>query len=205
AGALVGVGALVKLYPLVLLPAVWGRQPGRAAGAALGVLAAGYALYASDGPAVLGSLGRYVAEEEYNGGLRAALELALAPLGAAGTLAARVLPLAGLAALALAVGLSGAPPERRAVWVVGGYLIATPSLFPWYTLWVVPLAAAAPAWPWLYLSCAVALTYVSFAQPVWHIPAWVLAVQWAPFGLGLLWTARPRLAAPVEPAWRPSR
>jgi hypothetical protein len=205
AGALVGAGALVKLYPVVLLPAVWGRRPVRTAGAAVAVVAAGYAWYAAEGAAVLGSLARYVAEEEYNGGLRALLDIALAPVGPGGRLAARILPLAGLAALAVAVGRSGAPPERRAAWLVGGYLLATPSLFPWYTLWMVPLAAVAPAWPWLYLSCAVALTYVSFAQPVWHIPAWVLAVQWVPFGLGLLWAARPRLGAAVEPAWRPSR
>src|SRR5262249_35994061 len=46
AGALLGAAALVKLYPLLLLPAVWQQRPRRTAGWALGVLAAGYALYA---------------------------------------------------------------------------------------------------------------------------------------------------------------
>jgi hypothetical protein len=192
AGALVGVGALVKLYPLLLLPAVWGRQPARVLAVGLGVVAAGYALYWREGAEVLGSLGRYVAEEEFNGTLRTLLELVLAPLGSGGLLAARVIPLLGLAALALAVGRGTAPAERRARWLVGGYLLATPNLFPWYALWMVPLQAAAPAWPWLYLTCAVALTYLAFAQAIWHIPAWVTAAQWVPFALGLAWAARSR-------------
>jgi len=202
AGALVGVGALVKLYPLLLLPAIWGRQRARVLAIGLGVVAAGYALYWREGTAVLGSLGRYLAEEEFNGTVRAMLELGLAPLGAVGLKAARLLPLLGLAGLALAVGWGTAPAERRARWLVGGYLLTTPSLFPWYALWMVPLQAAAPAWPWLYLTCAVALTYLSL--PIWHIPAWVIAVQWVPFALGLAWAVRPRDTAPSDVLWRPS-
>jgi hypothetical protein len=204
AGALVGVGALLKLYPLLLLPAVWGRERVRVVAAGLGVVAAGYALYWREGAAALGSLGRYVAEEEYNGTVRALLELALAPLGPDGLMAARLVPLLGLGALALAVGWGAAPAERRARWLVGGYLLTTPSLFPWYTLWMVPLQAAAPAWPWLHLTCAVALTYLAFTQPIWHIPAWVVAAQWIPFAVGLAWSARPRDPAGGDVLWRPS-
>ena len=204
AGLLVGVGALVKLYPLLLLPAIWGRRRARVLAAGLGVVAAGYVLYWREGAAVLGSLGRYVAAEEFNGTLRAILELGLAPLGPAGLRAARLIPLLGLAGLALAVGWGRAPAERRARWLVGGYLLTTPNLFPWYALWMVPLQAAAPAWPWLYLTCAVALTYISLAQPIWHIPAWVVAAQWIPFALGLAWAARPRGTAPRRALWRSS-
>jgi alpha-1,6-mannosyltransferase len=204
AGALVGVGALVKLYPLLLLPAIWGRQRVRVLAIGLGVVGVGYALYWREGTEVLGSLGRYVAEEEFNGTVRAMLEFGLAPLGPVGLKAARLLPLLGLAGLALAVGWGTAPAERRARWLVGGYLLTTPNLFPWYTLWMVPLQAAGPAWPWLYLTCAVALTYLSFAQSVWHIPAWVIAVQWVPFALGLAWAARSRDTAPSDVRWRTS-
>ncbi|HEV8308429.1 MAG TPA: glycosyltransferase family 87 protein [Methylomirabilota bacterium] len=204
AGAFLGAGALVKLYPVLLLPAVWRRSPGRALAAAATVLAAGYALYAGEGWAVLGSLARYISEEEFNGSLRAALELLLGPLGPTGRLAARLLPLLGLGVLALVLGLLGReiPVWRRAVWLVGGYLLAAPNLFPWYALWIVPLMAMAPWWPWLYLSCAVALTYVIFAQPVWTIPAWVIVVEFGPVGLGLLLAARPRLWGPRSVAAR---
>jgi hypothetical protein len=67
-------------------------------------VAGGYALYWREGVAVFGSLGRYVAEEEFNGTLRAALEFVLTPLGPAGLVSARLIPLLGLAGLALAVG-----------------------------------------------------------------------------------------------------
>jgi hypothetical protein len=171
---------------------------------ALVVVGAGYALYAREGWAVLGSLARYVAEEEFAAGVRAALDVLLGPLGSPGRLLARLLPLAGLAGLALAVGRWDAAPDRRARWLVGGYLLAAPSLFPWYALWMVPLLAVAPTWPWLYFSCAIALGYLSVAGPVWHMPVWVIAAQWLPLALGLAWQARPGLAAPRWLAWRAS-
>lgn len=204
AGALLGAGGLVKLYPLLLLPAVWQRRPGRALAAAAGVLAAGYAFYAGEGAAVLGSLGRYVAEEEFNPGLRVALDWTLGRLGPGGLLASRLLPLAGLAALALALGVFGRtlPAWQRAAWLVGAYLLATPNLFPWYALWLVPLLAATPAWPWLYLTCAVALPYVIFVQPVWAVPAWVTAVEFVPLGLGLAVAAWSRTSTA---GWRAMR
>src|SRR5262249_46604179 len=80
-GALLGVGGLVKLYPLLLLPAVWRRRPFVALGSALTVMAGGYVLYAGDGLATLGSFPRYVAEEHFNPPARAGLEIALAGFG----------------------------------------------------------------------------------------------------------------------------
>jgi alpha-1,6-mannosyltransferase len=193
AGGLIGAAGLVKLYPLVLLPAVVGRRPGRAVLAGAAVVLGGYAVYAREGWAVVGSLPRYLADEEFNGALRALLQLALASLGPAGEVAARMVPLAGLAALAVGIAMWAGdwPVWRRALWLTGAYLLATPNLFPWYLLWIVPIAAVAPAWPWLYLACAVSLTYVIFTQPVWTIPGWVVAVEFVPFALGLALAARP--------------
>jgi len=201
AGALVGIAALVKLYPILLLAAVAGRRPGRAVAAAGVVIAAGYGLYAADGPAALGSLGRYLAVEDFNGSVRAALEVALGPLGPAGRHAARLLPLAGLAAVTLGVALRGRqlPVERRARWVTGAWVLATPNLFPWYALWIVPALAVTPSWPWLYLSGAVGLSYAILAEPVWHLPRWVTAAEFAPFALGLAWLIARRRPGPGYP------
>ena len=69
---------------------------------------------------------------------------------------------------------------------------------------LVPLLAVGPAWPWLYFSCAIALGYLSVAERVWHMPAWVIAAQWTPLALGLVWQARPGLAVPRWVAWRSS-
>jgi hypothetical protein len=187
AGALVGLGALVKLYPALLIAAVIRHHPLGAAVACAFVVLAGYAVYLPEGTAVLGSLSRYVADEEWNPGIRGVLDRVLAPLGGEGRLAARVLPLAALGAVALAAAgvLRHRPGAERARLVVGAWLLLTPSLFPWYPVWSVPILAAAPAWPWLYLSCAVALTYLVYAEPVWRIPAWVVAAQFAPLAVGL--------------------
>lgn len=194
AGALVGAGTLVKLYPVLLLPAVWSRRPGRTLVACATVVGAGYALYAQDGAALLGSLGRYLSEEEFNPSLRVALDLVLGSLGPRGLQAARLLPLVALGAAAVGIGLwaRAVPAWRRAFWLVGAYLIAVPNLFPWYALWIVPILAAAPAWPWLYLTGAVALPYLVFAEPVWQIPAWVTAAEFGPPALGLALTPRSR-------------
>ncbi|MGH7322057.1 MAG: glycosyltransferase 87 family protein [Candidatus Rokuibacteriota bacterium] len=194
AGALVGAGALIKLYPLLLLAAITRGHPARALAACGAVVLAGYGLYAHEGAAVLGSLTRYVAEEEFNPSVRLALEVVLAPFGPPGLRAARLLPLIGLAGVVVGAGLfaRAVPVWRRALWIGGGYLLTVPSLFPWYALWVVPLLAAAPAWPWLYLTCAVGLTYVIFAEPVWRLPLWVTAAQFVPVALGLAFAWRSR-------------
>jgi hypothetical protein len=83
------------------------------------------------------------------------------------------------------------PVWRRAFWVVGAYLVATPNLYPWYVLWIVPLLAFQPTWPWLYLSLSVGLTYLLLAQPVWHLPSWVSMAEFGPFAIGLLLAWRP--------------
>ena len=118
----------------------------------------------------------------------------MARLGPAGLQTARIAPLALLAVGAVAVGVFGrtVPVWHRALWLVGGYLVAVPNLFPWYALWIVPLLAVAPTWPWLYLTSAVALAYLVFAEPVWRVPAWVTAVEFGPVALGLAWAVWPR-------------
>jgi alpha-1,6-mannosyltransferase len=198
AGAALGLGALVKLYPLLLLPAVWRRRPLRVLAAALAVVAAGYLVYARDGAAVIGTLPRFLAEEEFNATLRVSLEWLAGPFGEPGRLAARAAPLLTLAVVATAVGWVGreVPPGRRAFWLVAGYLVATPSLFPWYALWLVPILAVAPRWPWLWLTCSVALAYLVFAEPVWRIPGWVRVAEFGPVVLGLAW---PRHQRTVDP------
>jgi hypothetical protein len=193
AGALVGVGALVKLYPLLLLAAVLPRRPTRTLGACAGVLLVGYALHFGDGATALGSLGRYLRVEDTNGPLRTALAALLGPLGPPGRELARGLPLVALAGILLAVSASArgraAPVSQRALWVTGAYLLAIPNLFPWYAVWIVPVLAVAPVWPWLYLTCAVALVYLVLAEPILRIPAWVTAMEFVPVALGLLVTA----------------
>jgi len=195
AGIWIGLGALVKLYPLLLLPALGGRRASRVVGACAIVVAAGYLCYARAGWAVVGSLPRFVAHEQFNGTLRTLLEWVVVPLGGPGRVAARLIPLLALSGLAVGLAWRGRtiPPWQRAAWLVGAYCLTTPSLFPWYVLWLVPLLAVELRWPWLWLTGAVALTYLVFAEPLWRMPPWVPAVEFIPLAAGLAWTPAGRL------------
>jgi len=66
-GVLLGIAVMIKFYPLVLLPALWWRDERgsnwKMPAAVAGVIALGYACYASVGMRVFGFLGGYAQEE----------------------------------------------------------------------------------------------------------------------------------------------
>ncbi len=177
AGALLGIAALVKLYPAALLPllpiAGWPAAIGTFAATVL----AGYLPALLAGTAVLGSLPQYVSEEYFNPGvLRALIDV----------------PEVTLAAVALWVGVVSAirrdaPLSQRAVLLIGGMLLLSPNIFPWYAVWLVPFLAASPALPWIALTGTVAFAYAFFLEQPWAIPWWARALEFAPLVLGLLW------------------
>ena len=83
-----------------------------------------------------------------------------------------------LAALAFAVaqsfrrGLDAAAEARLAL---GGALLLSPTLHPWYVLWVLPLAAAHGAFGWLLFGALVPLQYLAGAGDVpWAIRLTIL-------------------------------
>lgn len=186
AGALLAVGALVKLYPaalLALLPvAAWPA----AGGAFLVTALAGYLPGVVAGAATLGSLPRYIVEESFNPGvLRALVDI----------------PELSLAAAVLWVGVLGAtrrdaPLSDRAVPLVGGLLLLSLNIFPWYAVWLVPFLAVSPSVPWIAFTGTIAFAYTFFLQQPWSIPWWARAVEFAPLALGLAWWLATRHPAP---------
>ncbi|MBM3276936.1 MAG: hypothetical protein FJY95_02480 [Candidatus Handelsmanbacteria bacterium] len=79
---------------------------------------------------------------------------------------------------------------RGAFAVLGAYLLLTPTLHPWYLVWVLPFLALFPSPAWLYLSGAVFLAYEVLGgysnAGVWEEKSWVLWAQFLPFCLLLL-------------------
>jgi hypothetical protein len=75
-GVLLGIAVMIKFYPLVLFPALWWRNDAprgsawKMPAALAGVVAFGYACYASVGIRVFGFLGGYVQEEGLQTGAR---------------------------------------------------------------------------------------------------------------------------------------
>lgn len=177
AGALLGLAALVKLYPAALLPlfpiAAW---PVAAASFAA-VLLAGYLPGWLAGWSVLGSLPQYLVEEHFNPGLvRSVVDPPDLTLLAAGAWV-----------LAVSAVRRDAPIPSRAVLLIGGLLLLSPNLFPWYAIWLVPFLAWSPSVPWIAFTGTVVLAYAFFLQEPWGIPGWARALEFAPLGLGAAW------------------
>ena len=176
AGGLLAIGALVKLYPmalLVLLPTV--AWPG-AIGTFATVFLAGYAPWLFAGTPALGSLHRYMAEEYFNPGL-------LRPIVESPAVALLV---AVLWMFAVRLSRRDDPLPSRAVPLVGGLLLLSPNIFPWYAVWLVPFLAFAPSVPWIAFTGTVVLAYAFFLQQPWAVPAWARVLELAPLGVGAL-------------------
>ena len=202
---LLAAGALVKLYPVLLLPLLLGAalerkgegsEPAtRAARVALAtrwtmpaaifvaILVLGYAPLAGLGREALGSLPRYVSEEYFNPGLlRSLVDHSALTLGA-------VLVWAAWATW----WRDGAPLAARARRLAGGATVLGPNVFPWYAAWVVPFLALAPSPSWIAFTGTVMLAYTFFLGTPWAIPSWARAVEFTPVGLaalGWVWTRR---------------
>ena len=69
-GLFLGMAVMIKLYPLVLFPALYRRGDWKMPAVLAGVIAAGYAAYSSVGMMVFGFLGGYVQEEGLETGAR---------------------------------------------------------------------------------------------------------------------------------------
>jgi hypothetical protein len=87
--------------------------------------------------------------------------------------------------------------ERSAYWIIGVILVLSPTVHPWYLLWMIPLVAIRPSPAWLYLSGSVMLAYYGlgtyWAQGTWPEPWWLKLTIYGPF-FGLL----------LRDAWRNS-
>jgi hypothetical protein len=177
AGALLGAAGLVKLYPavlLLLLPiAAWPA----ALPSFVAVVLAGYAPAVLSGTAVLGSLPRYLSEEYFNVGI----VRAFVPSPAVSVISAAVWVM-----IVSAVRRDLALPTR-AVTLIGGLVLLSPNIFPWYAIWLVPFLAWSPSIPWIAFTGTVAFAYAFFLRDPWAIPAWARALEFTPLAIGALW------------------
>jgi hypothetical protein len=152
AGALIGVAALVKLYPALLVLAVVAAMPGRRGrallrigGAASAVAVGGYLPHVLRvGTKVIGFLPGYLREEHYDGAGR---YLVAGALRVPGGVAGGVSGLALVAALAWAWVRRPSAPVGAAV-IMGTLLLAVSPVQPWYAVTVLAFATLAvePQW-----------------------------------------------------------
>jgi hypothetical protein len=205
AGIALGGAVLMKLYPLVLLPAWWRPRDWRFPAAVAATVALGYLPHAATvGLGAIGFLPEYLGRaEDHNVGLRALLTY---PFGWSGDLARAVAMVSLFALMAGVVGWigranrgDGAGMTRAGALAVGTYLLLVPTaMHPWYVLWIVPFLCFRP-WPaWLYWSGAVTLSYMSYVVAPALIPWWAWLAEYGPLYALLLHAGWRGLAHPVR-------
>ena len=179
AGAALGLGAAVKLAPLAAVPAAWRRHGWLAAGLAVALPALLYLPYASAGPRLFEGLRTYADIWEFNPGLYAVLERLPGPAELPRRLGAvAVIAVAGWAAV------RSWPVGRALYWTIGTALLVSPTIHPWYVLWVLPLACLHGGRGWILLTGTVFLAYAGrdayLATGSWPEPAWLSLLIHAP-------------------------
>lgn len=178
AGVAVGFGVLVKLGPLLLIPALARGGGRRFVLAALALVAAAYVPYLAVGRGLLGDLPRLLRNEDL-GSLAWYLLSREVGRETARTMLA-VLLLVVVAFVALRVHDTLEQVARTSLVVLGGVLLASSLLQPWYALWLLPflVVSAGPAWLWL--TGTIPLLYV-FGLQSGPLPSWVRFVIYGPF------------------------
>lgn len=208
AGAALAWAAMVKVAPAAALP-VLARRLGLRAAAAFALVCGALALpYVGAGAAMGAGLATYARHWRFMEGpfalLEAALPGPLAPRAAAGAIVLGVVLLATWRAW---------PLERALLWIVGAGLLLTPTLHPWYALWILPMAALRGSAPWLLLTALAPLGYVGLGAyrqtGTWPQPLWARLLLWAPVVILLLREGaravrRPPVQDPADPEAQPA-
>lgn len=179
-GAWLALSAGVKFAPAAALPALWRRHGGRAAllfAAVAGALTLPYLLGA--GSAMTDGLFEYARRWSFNPGPHRLLSAVLG--GADPARWGGAVAVAGVAGWA---AWRRWPLERTLLWTVGAGLLVSPTLHPWYVLWVLPLAALRGSRGWILFTGTALLGYwhheTFMATGQWPQPAWLSALTWVP-------------------------
>ncbi len=187
-GIALAAATLVKLYPIVLFPALYRKSEVGRAGwkmplAMVGALSAGYACYLSVGTHVLGFLPEYAKEEGLESGsryflltlARHALHWEMLPTAVFYGFAA--LLLLGLALLAFLKNEATPLAAIRYSFAIATVLMLLfSSHYPWYYLWLLPFLSVIPYVPMLYFITACFYLYTtSLANPG---PAMYYMFEW---------------------------
>lgn len=213
-----GIAVLAKLVPLLTLPTFW-RQMGTSTATPSPlawlspkgrmailwlpvVVAGGYSVYAGAGAHMLEGLTTYLTKWRFNDGIFSILyELLRQPALAWDDTAlegARTLCSMALIAIAVILLIRLDDPLKIGFMILGAHLLLSPTLHPWYLLWVLPFLPFFPSPAWIYLSGASLLAYNVLdryhASGVWLEDPWVKWVEYLPFlvFVGINWLRRQR-------------
>lgn len=193
AGLAVGVAALVKLGPILLVPALARRGGWRYAAAAAALCVVAYGAYASVGLGVAGDLSAYVERQRFGGSLWWGLRQLGGPTAATAVCAAVLAVVVGVVALRAHDTVEQV--ARSGLLVLGTLLLCLSYVQPWHALWLLPFFALVRAPAWLWLTGTLPLLYV-FGEGD-RLPPWVRAAVYGGFALAAAGSFALRRGAPV--------
>ncbi len=203
AGIAFAAAVLTKYTPLLLVPYLARRRAVLLLGVAAAVSALFFLPFGNAGTSLWKGLGIYAAHWEFNGSLYPVLRAA-----GATERGSRLILGGALAVAALWISLRARTATGAALGVFTAYLIASPTVYPWY---LVPLAALLPLHPnagLLVFSGLAALSYLPLstyhATGAWALPAWIRWVEYGGFAAvaaAAAWIARRREAQARREAW----
>jgi alpha-1,6-mannosyltransferase len=201
-GASLAIAVLIKLYPAILLPALYRKGDWPMPLAFFGLASIGYLLYLDAGPQIIGFLPYYIAPDEfYNLSLRPILMWLVGLITGNPFLWVKWVSSAILVlVMVYCVRQIQKPPQQAVQWGVGlialYLMLVSPSVFQWYLIWLLALVTLTQSWltpAWLYWSWAVNLDYLE-ALPLFtnalyrvHIVEYVPVFAWI---IGYWWVVR---------------
>ena len=173
-GVLLGLGTAMKIYPLLLFPALW--RPNHKAGrwrmpvAFLATLAVSYLPYLiTSGPQVIGFLPKYLRQLFNESPLVRLLYSFFNRVDFDPREGVSLVMLGALGVIGLWMVLHPAPDGetaiRRSVWLIGAFTLFSQNLFAWYMLWLLPLLA-------IFLKAGHSGEHTRFSLPRLRMNAW---------------------------------
>jgi alpha-1,6-mannosyltransferase len=194
-----GLAVAVKFLPIVLAPLYWRRVRIRDALVAALFVGVMYVPFLGHWRIALGSLGVFIQRFRFNDPLFSAIEHVASPSVAAG-----VALLFGLAAAAWLRAEPEAPWPAGWAWPMAASLAFAPVVYPWYLLWLLPFLGSASAVPLMVWTVSIFPTYVIWylrsLGREWHLPVWVLLLEYGSVAAAAAIMLFRRMARPVGQA-----
>ncbi len=188
-GATLAAATMTKFAPLALLPSLVRQRGSRTALVCAGAIAAFYLPYVWVGLGPLTEGLRTYSEHwtANEGAFRLIRRVVDDPLQARAVAGVFVLGTIGLATW------HDFSLDRAMLWILGAGLLFSPTIHPWYVLWILPAAALRSNIPLLSLSGLVFLGYWGLGDYLssgsWPEPWWAPGVVWIPPWALLAWYA----------------
>jgi len=206
-GAALAAATLVKIFPVVLLPALLGRRRWTLLFACAVTIGLAYLPFLpAAGGKVLGHLPRFLSDagETFNPSLMGAVSLVLSRFTQAPLVWASWIGSAAIAATCLWLFRNEADSFDALlarIWrVATAVTVCTLTVHPWYLLWLLPLLVIQPRKAWLYLTGVISVSYIFYVVSP-SARALIGGLEYLPFVLLLCWE-RWRPEIPALPAAR---